>query len=830
MRRAIWLVYAALPGMALFAPPAHADGASNHVRDVRVHAASGAQGSAEVEIVGSGAPAYNLRLADGGRRLLVDLSDSDVVGAAAAITTPIGVVGGVLTQSYDTTAGHMARLTINLLGASSYRVVPDGSTLKVVLTPSGPPTPSPAGGPSPAAASASAGASAPRPPLGAVRDVRFERAPANASGCAPYGCDRIVVDLGAIPAYSLAPTPEGHLRLELRATDLPSALARTLDVTAYAGSLRSVTASHDDASGSTLLELDRTTIESGVISVEGGSLVWSFPVPKPTKQPSPIGQVHLDGRIDGTSPAMPERGRNLDGTSPAMPERGRNLDGTSPAMPERGRNLKDTGVVRHTVTVAREPELKGVQRIETSILDEDPQVETASAGAAGFATTAGASVLAQARYAGRRIDIDLKDADIHNVLRLLADTGHVNIVTADDVGGTITIRMRNVPWDQVLDVVLQAKGLGMVRQGNLIRVAPLAQLQKERELKLAQQKQEFELTPLETRVIPVSYAQADELQQRARELLSPRGSIAVDERTNVLIARDIAANLNYIEELVRSLDTQTAQVLIEARIVEATSNYQRDVGIQWGGDLTMGPATGNATGVAFPSSLGVTGGNYDNNTPTAGLSPFTRNIATPNFAVNLPAAVGTGAGGALGVTLGSIDNTVNIGLRLSALETTGLVRIVSAPRVMVLDNREARINQGTLIPFSQVSALGVQTTFQEAKLQLLVKPHVTADGSVSMHVKLNRDEPNFNQTSPRGDPTILKREAETDLLVMDGHTAVIGGIYTRNTGRNLDQVPFFGDIPILGIIFQRRRASDARNELVIFITPHIVNRSEALGR
>ena len=451
-------------------------------------------------------------------------------------------------------------------------------------------------------------------------------------------------------------------------------------------------------------------------------------------------------------------------------------------------------------------------------------------GAAGFASTAGGEVLAQTRYTGRRIDIDLKDADVHNVLRLLADTGHVNIVTADDVNGAITIRMRNVPWDQVLDVVLQAKGLGMVRQGNLVRVAPLAQLQKERELKLAQQKQEYELTPLETRLIAISYAQANELQQRAKELLSPRGSIAVDERTNVLIARDIDANLNHIEELIRSLDTQTAQVLIEARIVEATSNYQRDVGIQWGGDLTMGPATGNPTGVGFPSSLGVTGGNYDNNTTTAGLSPFTRNIATPNFAVNLPAAVGTGAGGALGITLGSIDNTINVGVRLSALETTGLVRIVSAPRVMVLDNREARINQGTLIPYSQVSALGVQTTFQEAKLQLLVKPHVTADGSVSMHVKLTRDEPNFNQTSPRGDPTILKREAETDLLVMDGHTAVIGGIYTRNTGRNLDQLPFFGDIPILGILFQRRTASDARNELVIFITPHIVNRSEALGR
>ena len=780
MRGAKSLVYAAVQGVLLWGTIARADPAGNHVRDVRTRVVEGATGSAEVDVLATGAPSYDVRVADGGRRLLVDLGNSDVTGAPAAITTPVGVVGGVLTQSFEGNAGPMARLTIHLLRAVTYRVVPDGTTLRVVLTPT---SEGPFATPEPTAGASSS-------PTALVRDVRFERASASVAGCEPYGCDRIVVDLGSIPAYALSSTRDGRLRLELRGTALPAALTRTIDVSAYAGVLRSITASHDDASGSSTLEIDRTTTQPGVVSVEGGSLVWSFTVPKAANQPSPIVKIHIDGRAVG----------------------------------------KDGGSVRQTVTVAREPEPRGMQRIETSIHDEDPQVETVGGGVAGFASTASGDLAAQTRYTGRRIDIDLKDADVHNVLRLLADTGHVNIVTADDVTGTITIRMRNVPWDQVLDVVLQAKGLGMVRQGNLVRVAPLAQLQKERELKLAQQKQEYELTPLETRLIAISYAQADELQLRAKELLSPRGSIAVDERTNVLIARDIAANLNYIEELIRSLDTQTAQVLIEARIVEATSNYQRDVGIQWGGDLTMGPATGNATGVAFPSSLGVAGGNYDNNTPTGGLSPFQRNIATPNFAVNLPAAVGTGAGGALGITLGSIDNTINVGLRLSALETTGLVRIVSAPRVMVLDNREARINQGTLIPFSQVSALGVQTTFQEAKLQLLVKPHVTADGSVSMHVKLNRDEPNFNQTSPRGDPTILKREAETDLLVMDGHTAVIGGIYTRNTGRNLDQLPFFGDIPILGILFQRRRASDARNELVIFITPHIVNRSEALGR
>ena len=434
------------------------------------------------------------------------------------------------------------------------------------------------------------------------------------------------------------------------------------------------------------------------------------------------------------------------------------------------------------------------------------------------------------RYRGRRIDLDFHNADIHNILRLIAEVGGVNIVTSDEVTGSVTIRMRNVPWDQALDVILQAKGLGMVRRGNLIRVALLASLEKERELAIARQKQNIELAPLETRLIPVSYAVAQDLSPRVQELLTSRGSVSVDERTNVLIARDTIDNLDDIEELIRTLDTQTPQVLVEARIVEATSQYVRDVGIQWGGNVIASTATGNPTGLIFPANVGVTGGNFDQNTPTAGLTPFAPSVSNPNFAVNLPAATGTGQGGALGLTLGSLGGTVNLNVRLSAAEATGVVRIISSPRILTLDNHEAHIAQGTLIPYSQVSAQGVQTAFQEAKLELRVTPHVTADGSVSMHVKVTRDEPDFTRTSARGDPTILKREAETHLLIEDGHTAVIGGIYTRNTGRNVDQIPFFGDIPIIGVLFQRRRVRDERNELLIFLTPRIVNRAESLRR
>lgn len=432
------------------------------------------------------------------------------------------------------------------------------------------------------------------------------------------------------------------------------------------------------------------------------------------------------------------------------------------------------------------------------------------------------------RYSGRRVDIDLKDADIHNVLRLLSEEGGVNVVTSDDVSGSVTIRMNNVPWDQALDVILQAKGLGMVRRGNMIRVAPQATLEKEREAAIARRRQQEQLAPLETRLIPVSYATADDLQARVRELLSGRGTVSVDVRTNTLITRDLVNNLDDVEELVRTLDTQTPQVLVEARIVEATSQYKRDVGIQWGFDGSMSAQTGNPTGLIFPSNFGIAGGNSGAQSRTSGLSPFQSSVATPNYAVNLPAITGDGQGGAVGMSFGSVGGNFNLNVRLSAAESSGTVRIISSPRILTLDNHEAHISQGTQIPYSQVSAQGVQTAFQQAKLELVVRPHVTSDGSISMHVKVTRDEPDFTRTGARGDPTILKREAETDLLVQDGHTAVIGGIYTRNTGHSVDQIPFFGDIPIIGLLFQRRRVQDDRNELLIFLTPRIVNRAEAL--
>lgn len=730
-----------------------------------IRAASDRDGATRVVVDFTAAPVFTARLDRGGRRLMVDIPGADLKGAPSALTQREGVVGGVMAQTFQTAQGKTTRLLVNLLADAKYGVRVDGTRLVITLTPgrTGPSD----GAPSP---SAQRGATAAEGPV-RVLDVRFDRTGAE---------DRVYIELSSNTRHQISTSADGRATLVLSGARLPPALTRTLDVSAFRGTVRSVS-----SYGSTqqkdvvIIEAEGEGKIASRVSRQGSTLVWSLY--RPGSLPSSMTGVGSDG-----------------------------------------------GVARRTRTVHVDAPLSDIPAVRTGY--EDAAVEqTADPDRADAFTP---TVLGQqrGRYTGRRIDLDLKDADVHNVLRLLADVGRVNIVTADNVSGSVTIRMRNVPWDEALDVVLQSKKLGMVRQANMIRVAPLDELEKEREMAIARRKQELQLAPLETRLIPVSYAQASDIQQRARDLLSERGSIAVDERTNVMIVRDVAGNLNQIEELTRSLDTQTPQVLVEARIVEATSSYLHDVGIQWGGDATFAGSTGNPTGLAFPNSVGIVGGASDSQAPTAGLSPFTNTVPNPNFAVNLPAAVGTGQGGALGLTFGSVDSTINLAVRLSAAESSGLLRILSSPRILTLDNREARIAQGTLIPFSQISAQGVQTTFQEAKLQLLVKPHVTADGSISMHVKINRDEPDFNQTSARGDPTILKREAETDLLVMDGHTAVIGGIFTRNTGRNLNEVPFFGDIPLIGLLFQRRRASDTRSELVIFLTPRIVNRAEALGR
>lgn len=465
----------------------------------------------------------------------------------------------------------------------------------------------------------------------------------------------------------------------------------------------------------------------------------------------------------------------------------------------------------------------GKQPGEVAVRYQPDEVAGYSVRRPELSAAAGSGPSKRRKYRGKRITLDFKGADIHNILRLIADVAKLNIITSDEVKGKITITMRNVPWDQALDIILKTKKLGQVRQGNIIRVATLKELAEEQKLEREAAKARREVDPLRVRLIPVNFAVAADIEKQVKDILSERGSVSIDTRTNVLIVKDVLENLVKAEGLVRSLDTETPQVLIEARIVEANTQFVREVGIQWGGDMAYTQAAGNPTGLPFPNNMWVRGGADDPQTENT-LSGI---IPPGHYAINLPAAVGAGSGGALGFMLGSASGAEHLNLRLSALENQGAVKIISAPKITTLDNQKAKIGQGVSIPISVVSAAGVNTQFVEAKLELEVSPHITQQGSILLSIKVRKNEPDFSRTGARGDPTILKKEAETQVLVRDGDTTVIGGIYTRKTSETITGIPVLSQIPVLGWFFRNTKKNDDRTELLIFITPRIVNRLQA---
>ena len=475
-----------------------------------------------------------------------------------------------------------------------------------------------------------------------------------------------------------------------------------------------------------------------------------------------------------------------------------------------GNGALDETVVKTPTGLAWRLSVKGVKTEEVSV----------NARTAGFASEparyAEQGAPQRQRWVGKKVSFEFKDIELHNLLRIIAEVSKKNIVVADDVSGKVTIRLRNVPWDQAFDLILRSKQLGKEDLGNIVRVAPLKTLEEESKLREARKKSEKALEDLVVQLIPVNYATAGEMSTRVKDVLSERGTVSVDARTNTLIVRDVASNIGKARSLVQTLDTQTPQVLIESRIIEANTTFSKQVGVQWGGSSQFAPGTGNATGLTFPSTVAVRGGST--NEGTAGTS------STPDFAVNLPASVGTGAGGALGFVFGSAGGALALNLRLSAMENQGTVKTISAPKVTTLDNVAAKISQGVSVPFSQTSASGTSTSFIEARLSLEVTPHITQDGSILMIIKAENNQPDPSATGSNGQPAIQRKEANTQVLVKDGDTTVIGGIYVKRTSNSSASVPFFGRIPVLGWFFRNATDSESRTELLIFISPRIINR------
>ena len=415
-------------------------------------------------------------------------------------------------------------------------------------------------------------------------------------------------------------------------------------------------------------------------------------------------------------------------------------------------------------------------------------------------------------YTGGKLSLDFKDADIKNILRLIAEVSNLNIIAGDDVTGRVTMRLVDVPWDQALDVILQARSLGMIQVGNVIRVAPLETLKREDRAELEAKRAKERLEDLVVEAIPLNYAIAKDLWMQMKYALSERGDVRVDERTNTLIVKDIAKNISRVKELLKSIDTKTPQVLIEARIIEASLTFQEELGVQWG--LLMG------TGAGTSKTLSVGGG-------VSGTSSLGGTTTTTSNVVQLPAVAqsgisGVGTASVLEFLFSSVYGLKQLDLQISAHQNKGDVKIISSPKIAAMDNKEASIEQGLRIPYRKLTTEGTITTdFIDANLKLTVIPRVLKDGNIKMVIKAKKDAPDTS-ISVDGVPSIDKKEAITEVLVKDNGVVVIAGVYSIEKDYGGEGVPLFNRIPLLGWLFQRQSKQDLRKDLLIFISPKII--------
>ena len=420
---------------------------------------------------------------------------------------------------------------------------------------------------------------------------------------------------------------------------------------------------------------------------------------------------------------------------------------------------------------------------------------------------------------GSIFTMEFRDADLKDVLRALGQEEGLNVIIGDEVGGRLTLSFQRVTVREAFGAILKINNLVSFQDGTIIRVvkSPFAE----------------GVNNMTTQIIPVNYGDAKIIADSVKNLLSKQGSVSVDLRTNSLIVRDLPDNVVKIVSIMKSLDTKTPEVMIEARIVEASTNFVRELGIQWGGKFVN-----QTNGGTYTATGGITNPGGPNSSPL----PMTGGVGLSGnpFVVNLPAAVTQLSGGVAAFSFGNLANTRQLDLQLSALETSGNGRILSNPRVLTMDNKEAMISTGTEIFVQSVviagttvsgsgtgtsgsgtSALGGNGITQiDAKLELTVKPHITPDNQVVMHVKADKKEPDYNR-AVQGIPPLDTRTAETDLLIKDGDTIVIGGIYTRNQSNETLGIPFLYRIPIIGWLFKHESKIDVQNELLIFITPSI---------
>jgi type IV pilus assembly protein PilQ len=409
--------------------------------------------------------------------------------------------------------------------------------------------------------------------------------------------------------------------------------------------------------------------------------------------------------------------------------------------------------------------------------------------------------------------MEFRGAEIRDVLRAVGQAADLNMIVSDGVSGKVSLSIKNVDIWSALESILKTKGLTYVRDANMVRIVSLAEVRD---------------NDMETRVFPLGHASSQDVLPIVTGVKSEKAKISVDTRMNALVVRDLSLNIDQMARLLKSLDVRMPQVLIEAKIVEVSSNYARELGVQWGGQYssTNGKGTTVLTGGASGSSSSTSG--YSS--PTIGgttFYPLTGDIGLSGnaYAVNLPAAVGSGSGGALGISFGKLGGGLSLDLQLSAMQTTGNGKILSSPKVMTMNNKEAKISSGIDIPVRVLTTTTVGSSAEikiiSTSLMLSTTPTIAQDGRITLAIKVEKSEPDFSRQVDNI-PTITKRNANSELVVNDGETVVLGGILTKSEGQSESAVPLLSKIPVLGWLFKKKSKFENQDELMIFITPTIV--------
>lgn len=418
-------------------------------------------------------------------------------------------------------------------------------------------------------------------------------------------------------------------------------------------------------------------------------------------------------------------------------------------------------------------------------------------------------------YTGEKLSLNFQDIEVRSVLQLIADFTNLNLVASDTVQGSITLRLQNVPWDQALELVLKTKGLDKRQVGNVLLVAPAAEIAERERQELEAQRQVAELAPLRKDVIQLNYAKASEIaklyeDESAKGTLKDdmRGSVIFDDRTNSLLVTLTQERIDELRRIVTLLDVPVRQVMIEARIVEANVDYDKSLGVRWGGTQT------------FANDRGAFYGNDDRG-DEGGKSGADSNGNFPFVDLGV-------LGRTSGFGIGYVTDNLILDLELTAMEKTGNGEIVSQPKVVTADKETAKILKGSEIPYQEASSSGAtSTSFKEAALSLEVTPQITPDNRIIMEVKVNKDAPDF-ANAMNGIPPINKNEVNAKVLVADGETIVIGGVFSNTQIKGVEKVPFLGDVPFLGRLFRRDIVQDKKSELLVFLTPRIMH-SQALA-